>query len=329
MGREGGISNSTNSSRDYTEFVGKSSVFNSIIKSIKMVAPRKSSVVIFGETGTGKEMVARQIHAWSNRSKKIFVPVDCASLSGHIFESQLFGHVKGAFTGAIRDTLGFFRAADGGTIFLDEIGEIGLELQGKLLRVLQQCHVTPVGSTKSYPANVRVICATNRDLKEMVHAGNFRADLYFRLNVVRMEVPPLKERKKDIPILCEHFIGKQAQLYGEPIKLFSNETIEILKNYSWPGNIRELSNVIEYAYINSVGNVIEADSLPADILSGDLVLPTSDDKFMSFEELEKRLVVRALKTTGGRKMEAARLLKIDHRKLGRLVERFNLKPTWR
>jgi transcriptional regulator with PAS, ATPase and Fis domain len=329
MGREGGMSNSTNNSRDCTGFVGKSSVFNSIIESIKTVAPRKSSVVIFGETGTGKEMVARQIHACSNRSKKIFVPVDCASLSGHIFESQLFGHVKGAFTGAIRDTLGFFRAADGGTIFLDEIGEIELELQGKLLRVLQQCCVTPVGSTKSYPADVRVICATNRDLKEMVHEGTFRADLYFRLNVVRMEVPPLKERKKDIPILCEHFIGKQAKLYGEPIKQLSNETIEILKNYSWPGNIRELSNVIEHAYINSVGNVVEADSLPADILTGDLMLPTSNDKFMSFEELEKRLVIRALKTTGGRKMEAARLLKIDHRKLGRLVEKFNLKPTWR
>ena len=310
-------------------FIGRSVAFNSITETLNTVASRKSSVIISGETGTGKEIVARQIHAMSPRRDKIFVPVDCTALSGHIFESQLFGHCKGAFTGAINETLGFFRAADGGTIFLDEIGELELDLQAKLLRVLQESAVSPVGSTKTYPIDVRVICATNRDLKEMVRNEKFRLDLYFRLNVVKIEVPPLRERKEDILILANHFIEKQANLYKEKVKTLSEETKEILQNYRWPGNVRELANIMEYAYITSKTNEIKPSSLPVDILSGDALLSIKEDSFMSFDELKKKLVIRALDATNGKKMAAAKLLKIDHRQLSRLVDELGLKKTWK
>ena len=200
------------------DFVGQSDAYCSILQTIETVACRKSSVIIMGETGTGKEKVAREIHAGSDRSDRPFVPVDCTSLNGNILESQLFGHVKGAFTGAVSDSLGFFRAADGGTVFLDEIGELDLDLQAKLLRVLQESAVTPVGSIKPYPINVRVLCATNRDLKQMIKQGTFRADLYFRLNIVTVELPPLRDRRDDVVMLCEHFLQKQADLYNEPVK---------------------------------------------------------------------------------------------------------------
>ena len=310
-------------------FVGTSPAFQSIMESIDSVAPRQSCVVVVGETGTGKEMVARQIHARSLRAAKAFVPVDCTALSGQIFESQLFGHLKGAFTGAVRDTLGFFRAADGGTIFLDEIGEMEIDLQAKLLRVLQEACVVPVGCTDPHPVDVRVICATNRDLKQMVREGRFRADLYFRLNVIKIEVPPLRERKGDILILAEHFLDKLAQLYDEPGKSLSAPTGEILTSYDWPGNVRELANVIEHAYITSKTELIEPSSLPSDILAGDLLLPVCNETFPSFKDMEKRLVVRALQATAGQKMAAAKLLKVDHRKLARLVDQFDLRPTWK
>ena len=311
------------------KLVGKSQPFETIIGSIETVAPRHSSVVILGETGTGKEMVARQIHERSDRREGSFVPVDCTALSGTIFESQLFGHVKGAFTSALYDTLGFFRAAEGGTIFLDEIGEIEPDLQAKLLRVLQESRVTPVGSTESLPVNIRVICATNRDLKQMVREGTFRADLYFRINVFKIEIPPLRERQKDILILANHFLAQQANLYHEPVKELSPETVRILLDYDWPGNVRELANVMEHIHIASNEPVIEPYTLPTDVLNRDLELPLEDDSFMSFEDLQKKLVVRALQKTNGRKMATARLLKIDHRKLDRLVEDFSLEPTWR
>jgi transcriptional regulator with GAF, ATPase, and Fis domain len=311
------------------KLVGQSVAFRSIVETIQTIAWRKSSVIITGETGTGKEIVARQIHEKSSRAGKVFVPVDCTALSGQIFESQLFGHTKGSFTGAIRDTLGFFRAADGGTIFLDEIGEIELDLQSKLLRVLQESAVTPVGETRPYTINVRVLCATNRDLKQLVRRGEFRADLYFRLNVIKLEIPPLRERKEDIAALAEHFLEKQAELYGEGRKTPAPETLKILEGYDWPGNVRELANAMECAYITSETEVIEPISLPAEILTGDVVLPLQEETLMSFEGLEKRMVITALQKTNGRKMAAARLLKIDHRKLARLVEKFNLQPTWK
>ena len=311
------------------DFVGRSEAFRSIMETIETIAARKSSVIISGETGTGKEMVARQIHAKSARARQGFVPVDCTALNGNILASQLFGHVKGAFTGAVMDTVGFFRAADGGTIFLDEIGELDLDLQAKLLRVLQESSVTPVGSTKAYPIDVRVLCATNRDLKNMIRDGSFRADLYFRLNIVTLDVPPLRERRGDILILCDYFLEKQAALYHEPVKRLSAETELILKNYDWPGNVRELANVTEHAHITSRSNLIEPSALPADVLTGEIALAMQQEEFVSFDQLQKQLVVRALQKTQGRKMAAARLLDIDHRKLGRLVERFDLQVSWK
>lgn len=309
--------------------VGVSCAFKSILETIDIIARRESSVIITGETGTGKEMVARQIHSKSLRADKVFIPVDCTALSGHIFESQLFGHTKGSFTGAVNDTLGFFRAANGGTIFLDEIGEIEIELQAKLLRVLQESCVTPVGSTKQFPINVRVICATNRDLKQMVREGTFRADLYFRLNVIKIEIPTLKERREDIAILAEHFLQKQAALYREPQKTLSQNALDVLESYDWPGNVRQLANAMEYAYITSKSDVIDVTSLPAEIVVGDLVLAEQDKMFMSFEQLKRKMVIQALQKTNGRKMAAAKLLKIDHRQLSRLVEKFELTPTWK
>jgi transcriptional regulator with PAS, ATPase and Fis domain len=310
--------------------VGVSTAFQSVMETVQIVAPRNCCVILHGLTGTGKEMTARQIHALSQRANHVFIPVDCTALSGHFLESQLFGHVKGAFTGAISDTLGFFRAADGGTIFLDEVGEIELDLQAKLLRVLQESLVTPVGSTASYPINVRVICATNRDLKQMVQEGTFRADLYFRLNVFRIELPSLNQRKEDIALLADHFLQKQAELYREPPKHLTTETLEILNAYHWPGNVRELANAMEYAYIASRSQAIEPSSLPIDILDGDLLADRPEEElFFNFEEIQKRMVLRALKKTNGRKMAAARLLKIDHRKLSRLVEEFGMEATWK
>ena len=307
--------------------VGRSAAFQSIIKTIKKIAPRDSSVIIFGETGTGKEIVANHIHSYSKRAENIFVPVDCASLSGQLFESQLFGHIKGSFTGAISDTLGFFRAADGGTIFLDEISELSMGLQAKLLRILQESCVTPVGSTKLYPVDVRVICATNRDLRQEVKNGNFRADLYFRLNVVHIELPPLRERQEDIIVLAKYFLDKQAQLYNEPPKTLSSAAIEMLTNYHWPGNVRELANAMESAYVLNDSDTIEVSALPADILMGN-ILPTQERAFPTLDSVNEKLVIRALQAANGRKMAAAKLLRIDHRKLSRLVEKYNLHPVW-
>ena len=311
------------------KLVGASIAFQSVLETVQIVSPRNCCVIINGETGTGKEMVARHVHAQSLRANRVFIPVDCTALCGHIFESQLFGHSKGAFTGAVSETLGFFRAADKGTIFLDEIGEIELDLQAKLLRVLQESSVTPVGSTVGHPIDVRVICATNRDLKQMVREGTFRADLYFRLNVFKIELPPLRERQEDIPILAKHFLEKQARLYNEPAKQLSRESSKILGKYHWPGNIRELANAMEYAYIASPSKTIDPLSLPADILEGDLLTTASEDDFLDFEDMQKRMLIRALHKTQGRKMAAAKLLKIDHRKFGRLVDEFGLEQTWK
>lgn len=310
-------------------FVGQSAVFESIVGTIETIASRNNSVIILGETGTGKEMVARQIHERGHRRSKPFIPVDCTALNGSILQSQLFGHVKGSFTGAVSDTLGFFRAADGGTIFLDEIGELDLEMQAKLLRVLQESAVTPMGSTKAHPIDVRVLCATHRDLKQMIKAGKFRADLFFRLNIVTLELPPLRERREDILPLCRHFLEKQAALYDEPVKRLSPAAVQVLKGYSWPGNIRELANVMEHAHILSRTDEILPAELPDDVLTGDIEQAMQQDGFLTFKQLQKQLVVRALQKANGRKMAAAKLLDIDHRKLGRLVEQFELDAAWK
>ncbi len=303
--------------------VGTSPAFRSILETINAVAARQCSMIITGETGVGKEMVARRIHNCSDRKDKVFVPVDCTTLTGQLFESQLFGHVKGAFTGAVSDTLGFFRAADGGTIFLDEISEIPLDLQAKLLRVLQESKVTPVGSVKSHPIDVRVLCATNRDLKQMVQENKFRADLYYRLNVVTVYIPPLRQRPEDIVTLAEYFLARQAELYEEPYKVLSEEVKKLLLNYSWPGDVRELANVMERAYVLTSSDIIMPSALPTEIL---VAVPTDKgvSRLPTLDEAQRNVILQALNATGYRKMAAARILGLERRKLNRLLQKYGI-----
>jgi transcriptional regulator with PAS, ATPase and Fis domain len=310
-----------------SEFViGTSPAFGSILETIYTVASRQCSMIITGETGAGKEMVARQIHLCSERADKVFVPVDCTTLTGQLFESQLFGHVRGAFTGAVSDTLGFFRAADSGTIFLDEISEIPHDLQAKLLRVLQESSVTPVGSVKSYPIDIRVLCATNQNLKQLVDNGKFRADLFYRLNVVTIHVPPLRERPQDIIDLAEYFLARQAELYNEPYKFLTDQTKKLLLEYHWPGNVREIANVMERAYVLTNTELITPAALPAEIL---VATPMENGKahLLTLDEAQRKVIVQALETTGGKKMAAARILGLERRKFNRLLEKLSIRPA--
>jgi len=306
-----------------TDFIGKSPAFNSILEMVKAIAARNCPVIIAGETGVGKEMVARQIHNAGDRADKVFIPVDCVTLTGQLFESQLFGHIRGAFTGAVDNTLGFFRAADGGTIFLDEISEIPIELQAKLLRVLQESSVTPLGSTKLYPIDIRVLCATSRNLYEMVKEGTFRADLYYRLNVVNLEVPPLRQRKEDILPLAQYFLANQAAFYGEPPKVLNPTVKKLILNYSWPGNVRDLANAIERAYVLTVGREIKPAAMPFEIIIADSPaypkheLPTLD-------EVKRRVITQTIEFTKGRKLAAAKILGIERRRLNRLIKKLNI-----
>ena len=302
------------------DFIGKSPAFHSILEIVNAIAARKCPVIVTGETGVGKEMVARQIHCASDRADKVFVPVDCTTLTGQLFESQLFGHAKGAFTGAVDSTMGFFRAANGGTIFLDEISEIPLELQAKFLRVLQQQCVTPLGSTKSYPIDVRILCATNRDLSTMVDEGGFRSDLYYRLNVVNLEVPPLRERKEDIMPLAEYFLENQSAFYSEPAKILCQDVKNLLLNYSWPGNIRELANAIERSYVLSLGEEIDSAALPFEIIIAKSEAYPANE-LPTLDEVQRQIITKTLKLTRGKKLAAAKILGVERRRLNRLIER--------
>ncbi len=303
--------------------IGCSGSFTSLLDMIRSVASRKCCITLTGETGTGKEMLARKIHLLSNRSRQVFVPVDCTTLTGQLFESQLFGHVKGAFTGASDNTLGFFRAADGGTIFLDEISEIPLDLQAKLLRVLQQGTVTPVGSTQSYPIDVRVICATNRDMGQMVIQNEFRADLYYRLNVIMIQIPPLRQRPEDILPLAMHFLRKLSKFYDEPAKSLSAGAERILTEYPWPGNVRQLANAMERAYVLTTGTTIETEALPPDIMI-EKNTAAGQSSLLTLEQTKHRLVTEVLRRTKGKKTAAAKILGIDRRRLDRIIEKFNI-----
>jgi DNA-binding NtrC family response regulator len=309
--------------KNITAFIGKSPAFNSILQMVDAIAARKCSVIITGETGVGKEMVARQIHVAGDRADKVFVPVDCTTLTGQLFESQLFGHIKGAFTGAIDSTIGFFRAANGGTIFLDEISEIPLELQAKLLRVLQEESITPLGSAKEYHIDVRVLCSTSKNLQDMVKEGSFRADLYYRLNVVTLEVPPLRERREDILPLAEFFLANQSSFYNEPDKVLTDQAGRLLLNYSWPGNIRQLANAIERAYVLTIGKEIQSIALPFEIIVSESEQYPKNE-LPTLNEVKRNIIIRTLEYTRGRKLAAAKILGIERRQLNRLIEKLNI-----
>jgi DNA-binding NtrC family response regulator len=241
--------------------VGVSAWAEQVRRSIELVAVHQSSVLIIGPSGTGKELIARAVHACSRRVARPFIPVDCAVTTGTLFASHMFGHMKGSFTGATSATLGCFRAADSGTIFLDEIGEMELELQAKLLRVLQQRVVVPVGSHQEIPVDVRVLAATNRDLAQEVKAGRFREDLFYRLNVVTIRTLPLRDRREDIPVLAARYLAELAGRHGMPLCTLSSAALEVLQSYPWPGNVRELENVLERAVMFSSGDEIDPDAL--------------------------------------------------------------------
>lgn len=277
---------------NFEEIISQSKKFKKVLQQVEQVAPTNATVLVLGESGTGKELIARAVHNVSNRSKRPLVKVNCAALPANLIESELFGHERGAFTGALSKKLGRFELADGGTIFLDEIGEIPIELQSKLLRVLQEGEFERLGNPRSIKVNVRVIAATNRELEKEIEKGTFRQDLYYRLNVFPILVPPLRERKEDIPLLVQHFVKKFARKCDNPISLITKKVINELTAYSWPGNIRELENIIERAMIISQGNKLELGSP----LPKSAKLP-KDQSLLTLEEVERSHILKALKFT--------------------------------
>lgn len=290
---------------------------------IDLVAGRNCTVLIHGESGAGKELVARAIHGRSRRAGKPIIPIDCTGLHDSLFDSQLFGHMRGSFTGAQQSTVGFFRAAEGGSIFLDEVGELEALAQGKLLRCLQERAVVPLGGIWPIPVDVRVMAATHRDLRQMVEAGRFRLDLFYRLGVVILEVPPLRDRAEDIEMLARRFLEDLSRDYQEPAKRLGGCAVEKLRRYHWPGNVRELANAIEHAFIFCRQEVISAMDLPIGVevmeASKRLEMPV-----ISLAESERELILRALKQTGGNRREAAQLLAIERHRLYRKMAHYGL-----
>ncbi len=316
----------------WTQLVGSSPAMLEVYKLVARVAEGRSTILIEGESGTGKELIARAIHSNSPRRQKAFIPVNCGALPDALLESEMFGHEKGAFTGAVGAKTGLFESADGGTLFLDEIGDLGTGLQVKLLRVMQDQEVRRVGGTSSVKVDVRLIAATNRDLAGLVKEGKFRDDLYYRLNVVRIVLPSLAQRREDIPMLAQHFLQKFAG--GSPhVKGFQKATSTLLEEYSWPGNVRELENAIERAVSLSHGPLLLPQDLPEPIRQrteqseeGAVFQQgeSDSDGLLTLDEVEKRHLIRVLKETRGNKVKASKILGIDRRTLYRMAERFGL-----
>jgi transcriptional regulator with PAS, ATPase and Fis domain len=306
--------------------IGETPQMVEINRLISAVAHNRSTILIRGESGTGKELVAREVHNRGDRGRGPFVAVNCGSVSKTLLESELFGHVKGAFTGALYDTLGFFRAADGGTVFLDEVLETDIDLQAKLMRVLQEREVRPVGSSQSHNVDVRIVAATNRNVEQAMKEGRLREDLYYRLNVVSIEIPPLRQRKADIPRLVAHFVEKYAFEYGVPRKTVHPATAYLFLQYVWPGNVRELENAIERAYALDAGDVILPEHLPPPLTPADAAIGhlAGDSPVPSLAETERQAVVQALAAADGNKSRAAKYLHIHRNRLARIMRRFNL-----
>ena len=303
--------------------IGMSARMERVYKMIEKVSVRDHAVLILGESGTGKELVARSIHFMGGRKDKPFVPVDCSALVPTLIESELFGYVKGAFTGAMQAKQGLMEAANGGTLFLDEIGDMPLEMQVKLLRALQQREVKPVGSTERRAIDVRVVAATNRDLDAAIKKGEFRQDLYFRLNVVQIKLPPLRERKSDIPLLVTAFLDKFGDPDGEAREMTEDATNRLMA-YDWPGNVRELENAIERAIALGTGPYVSVTDLPSNLQYPSTERAPAKEEMMPLEELERRAILSTLHQTGGDKQATARMLGIGKTTLYRKLKQYQI-----
>lgn len=327
------LENRLQETESFSGIIGQDYKMLALFDLIKDIAESDFSVIVTGESGTGKELVAAAIHTESNRRDHLFVPVNCGALPEGTLESELFGHVKGSFTGAIRDKKGRFELADKGTLFLDEVAELSLPMQVKLLRVLQEGVFEPVGSETPKKVDVRVICATNRNLKEMVQQGKFREDLYYRLAVVPIEMPPLRDRRNDIPLLAQHFLKKVTAKLSRGQMKFSDSAMSVMMSYNWPGNVRQLQNAIQFSLIRCRGSIIQSEHLPPEILNSTFIPLTYSripGKAGRKPKLSSEIVERALEKAGGNKAKAARFLGVGratlynfiaaHKELAAMVE---------
>ncbi len=316
--------------------IGSGPAMSEVYRMTRLVAPTPTTVLVTGETGTGKELIARAIHELSPRASGPFVRVNCGALSESLLESELFGHVKGAFTSAHENRTGRFEAAHGGTIFLDEINSVSYTLQVKLLRVLQEHEFERVGDTKTISVDRRIVAATNCDLLDEIEEGSFREDLYYRLNVVPIYLPPLRERTDDIPELLDFFVAHYAKLAGRPVPTIAKETIKALQSYSWPGNVRELQNTIERAIILARSDHVDADEIQLSSLAGQASVPSEssvketatpdepDVREISLSELEKEHILSMLERTGWNKSLTSQILGIERSTLDRKLKRYNV-----
>lgn len=316
---------------NYEFIVSNSAEMEDILNTSGRIAKSKASILIRGESGTGKELIARAIHLASDRADKPFVVVNCAALPETLFESELFGHEKGAFTGAVASRIGKFQEADGGTLFIDEVGDIPLPVQVKLLRALQFGEIQKLGSNKLLNLDVRIISATNQNLEQMISAGNFREDLLYRINVISLNLPPLRKRKIDIPLLIMHFIKKYSGLNGKNVDNITSDALDYLMKYSYPGNIRELENIIQRCVVLTRDNFIKTEDLPVNILPNKVNLPSLNEEKTEtelgdlnekVEELERRMIYKALEETRQNQSKAADLLNISERTLRYKISKY-------
>jgi len=311
---------------DFRGIIGQSEAIKRVFRMVTKVAPGDATILLTGESGTGKELFARAIHANSERYKERFVSINCGALPETLLESELFGHVRGSFTGAVKDKEGLLVYADGGTFFMDEVAEMAHATQVKLLRVLEEREVVPVGDTKPKKVNVRIIAATNVDLREKVENREFRPDLFYRLNVIPIEIPPLRSRREDIPILVAHFIQKYVKSGNLPMRDFSHEAMRIMKGYNWPGNVRELENLVQRCLTLAENDSISADELPELFMHSGETSSSSVEvgEEITLQELERRHIMSILEKTGWHKKKTAQILGIDPSTLYRKLERLGL-----
>ena len=309
--------------------VGNSKAWLDVVRLAETVAPTESTILLQGESGTGKEVLARFIHELSSRSEGPFQSINCGALPESLLESELFGHVKGSFTGAVKDKMGLFAAAASGTFFLDEVGEMTPATQVKLLRVLQHREVIPVGATEAIPVDTRVVAATNRDLDEEIKTGRFRSDLYYRLNVIAIHLPTLRQRRDDIPVLADHFLQRVAALRGNPPKRIDPAALEAMVEYPWPGNVRELENAIERAVILTPGDLIVRDTLPERVTTrrAEPLIASRTPPNPTLEAIERAYIMWVLQSEGGNKSRAAEVLGIDPSTLYRKLSRYGVETN--